>query len=293
MARRHALAHAIDAPLLYTFPPWPEEAFPGLPVPSTRWRLSEDDEVSASRPQTLAIRRLWPCVERRLAELDRDWLVGTDQTMHLDPDDLRVGVRPDLYVLPGQPAIPIEEGWPAYQPGVPPPILAVEIVSPSNWGKDYQEAPQRYATLGTEELVLFDPGATRGTSPAPNPRPLQVYRKTPQGSLWRVYAGDGPAWSEVLRCWLVADEGELALSHDEAGTQLILTPEEGEARWKQQAEEAAAARLRAERQAEEATAARLRAEQQAEEATAARLRAEEALQEALARLALLEKKPGA
>jgi Uma2 family endonuclease len=281
MARVSPLAQALPSAILDTFPAWPEVALPGLPDDRSRWHLTPEHLVSASRPQTLAIRHLWPTVERRLRDLGRDWFVGTDQSMLLDPDDHRVGVRPDLYVLPGQPREPIDESWPAYLPGVPAPILAFEMVSRSNWGKDYHEAPQRYATLGTTELVLFDAGALTGRSPAPNPVLLQVYRRTEEGTMRRVYAGPGPAFSEVLQLWLVASSDLLELSADEAGRERVMTPEEGEAWWKEQAERQqaerrreAAAREQAEQERERAERERERAERERERAERERERAE-------------------
>jgi len=293
MARPSSLAHALPSAILDTFPPWPDLALPGLPSDRSRWHLTPEHLVSASRPQTLAIRHLWPTVERRLRDLGRDWFVGTDQSMLLDPEDHRVGVRPDLYVLPGQPREPIDESWPAYLPGVPAPILAFEMVSRSNWGKDYHEAPQRYATLGTSELVLFDAGALTGRSPAPNPAPLQVYRRGEDGAMKRVYAGPGPAFSEVLQLWLVASGELLELSQDEAGRERVMTPEEGEAWWKEQAERQQAERRRlekeqeqAEQEREQAQAERRQAEERAAEERAARQAAEDrAAEEATARQA--------
>jgi Uma2 family endonuclease len=311
MAHHSALAHVLPATPLYIFPPWPEVARPGLPEDRSRWHLTPEHLVSASRPQTLAIRHLWPCVERRLRELGRDWFVGTDQTMHLDPDDHRVGVRPDLYVLPGQPAEPIDEGWPAYLPGVPAPVLAFEMVSRSNWGKDSHEAPQRYAILGTAELVLFDAGALAGRSPAPNPAPLQIYRRAEDGSMRRLYAGAGPAFCEALQLWLVADGDLLDLSRDEAGLDRVATPEQGEAWWKERAEQARQQAEQARQQAEQARQQAEQARQQAEQArqqaeheadarqeaearaeheARARRQTEQALAEALARLAAIEAK---
>jgi Uma2 family endonuclease len=287
MARSSLLAHALPSAILDTFPSWPDLALPGLPSDRSRWHLTPEHLVSASRPQTLAIRHLWPTVERRLRDLGRDWFVGTDQSMLLDPEDHRVGVRPDLYVLPGQPREPIDESWPAYLPGVPAPILAFEMVSRSNWGKDYHEAPQRYATLGTTELVLFDAGALTGRSPAPNPAPLQVYRRGEDGAMKRVYVGPGPAFSEVLQLWLVANGELLELSQDEAGRERVMTPEEGEAWWREQAERQQAERRRlekaqeqAEQERELAQAERGQAEERAAKEEAGRKQAEQAREQA-------------
>lgn len=62
------------------------------------------------------------------------------------------------------------------------------------------------------------------------PYRIQVWRRNDEGDFHRVYAGDGPAWSETVKGFLHAvNEGsELALCDDKAGTRRWLTLEETE-----------------------------------------------------------------
>src|SRR5262249_11795470 len=142
----------------------------------------------------------------------------------------------DVYVLPVRPIDDTFEGWPSYLPEVPAPVFALEVVSESNWRKDYVSAPQRYAVLGTRELVLYDPQVLSGTSPASMPVLLQLYRRTQQGAMQVVYRGEGLMWSEVLEAWLHVHVDELRLSRDKEGEDGVMTPEEGEAWWKRRSE---------------------------------------------------------
>ncbi len=51
--------------------------------------------------------------------------------------------------------------------------LAVEVITSDSVEKDYREAPERYAELGTDELVVFDPDFER--------RRWQRFRKLKRG----------------------------------------------------------------------------------------------------------------
>ncbi|MBI4816767.1 MAG: Uma2 family endonuclease [Deltaproteobacteria bacterium] len=130
--------------------------------------------------------------------------------------------------------------------------FAVEVVS-EKWTEDYDDAPDKYAQLGTRELVIFD----AETSPKANPRRerLQVFRRDEVGALARVYAGPGPAWSEELQIWLVADQVDgswgVALARDAEGVELVLTESE--------LAESEAQRAETEKQRAEVMAAKLRA----------------------------------
>lgn len=248
------------------WPPWPAEGLPIWPDDLARWRLPEEHEMSATRTQTRNQRRLIPSLERLLQEQGKDWLVSCEQLMQLREGDQRIGVRPDAYVLPCRPKDDTFDGWPAYLPGVPAPVFALEVVSVTNWEKDYVEAPTKYALLGVEELVLFDPQAASGTSPSSTPLLFQLYRRSLRGTMVRVYSGDGPVFSRVLRGWLHVDGDEVKVCRDQAGQDVVMTPEEGEAWWKGQVEAHIKAREDAERRtatAERRTAAAEEAERQA------------------------------
>ncbi len=208
-------------------------------------------------------RHLFPSLRKLLEEQRRDWFVGYEQKMKLDPHDQRVGVLPDLYVLPCQPKDPNFSEWPAYDPSVPVPVFAMEVVSPSNWNKDYVESPQKYAKLGVEELLLFDELALEGRSPASEPYALQLYRKDRRGALRRVYAGEGPVYSQALRGWFRTVGNQLTVTRDEEGKSRIFTYEETE-RWWAKLEEIQA-KAEEERQAKEEAEAKAERERQAKE----------------------------
>ncbi len=224
-------------------------------------------------------RHLLACLRKLLEEQNRDWFVNYEQKMNLDPHDQRIGVLPDLYVLPCQPEDPNFSEWPAYDPDVPKPVFALEVVSPSNWAKDYVESPQKYAKLGVEELLLFDELALEGRSPASEPYVLQLYRKDRRGALKRVYAGEGPVYSQALRGWFRTVGNQLTVTRDEEGKSRIFTYEETERWWvklkeiqakaeeERQAKEKAEAKAEQERRAkEEAEKAQKAAQQQAQDA---------------------------
>jgi len=71
-----------------------------------------------------------------------------------------------------RPPPPWPKMWQTWLPGHKPPHGAVEIVS-EDWRKDYEDAPLKYAQLGTRELVIFDPGATVGAERRGQRVPLQ------------------------------------------------------------------------------------------------------------------------
>jgi hypothetical protein len=79
----------------------------------------------------------------------------------------------------------------------------MEVVSERNPEKDYLEAPLRCARLGVGELWVFDPGLY-GPEVTGGPFRLQIWRLDEEGlRMKRVYAGDGPGYSEELDAWLV------------------------------------------------------------------------------------------
>ncbi|MCA9588342.1 MAG: Uma2 family endonuclease [Myxococcales bacterium] len=141
-----------------------------------------------------------------------------------------VGVDPDVCVL--SPAPPDARDLRSVRTWLPenaPPLLAVEVVSESDPRKDYVTAPDKYAASGTRELWVFDPLLAGPTSHG-GPFRIQVWTRDELGDLVRVYAGNGPARSDVLGAYLVAtDDGRvLRIADDAAGTRMWRTAEEAE-----------------------------------------------------------------
>jgi hypothetical protein len=97
------------------------------------------------------------------------------------------------------------------------PRLCFEVVSENHPYKDYAEVPERYAAMGTRELVVFDP-LLAGPVALGGPVPLQLWRRTDASTFERVYFGEGPAFSEELGAWLKPDGLRLRFSDEREGT---------------------------------------------------------------------------
>jgi hypothetical protein len=89
-------------------------------------------------------------------------------------------------------------------------------------------APDKYAHLGVQELVIFEPWKhqpelrTEGEVET-----LRVFRLDEKKPWRQVYGGDGPTRSQVLGLWLhETAEGKLLLTEDRWGKRALLTPEE-------------------------------------------------------------------
>ena len=187
------------------------------------------------------------------------WLEGAPQ----------VGIDPDVCVLcPPPPEGPLVESLCLWRPGHHPPRISFEVVSRNHPHKDYVALHERYAAMGTGELVVFDP-LLAGPRALGGPVALQLWRRDDSGALERVHFGSGPAYSEVLDAWLLPREHHLDLASDR----------DGERRWRTEEEHQRAEkeRERAEKERERAEKERERAEKERERA--ARLEVERRLAE--------------
>lgn len=208
------------------------------------WVLPEAD-VPESNPHRDAVELLRSILLAFVARSQRDILVAANLGCRWNQGKPSIGVDPDIALL--EPAPP--EGVKisclrTWLPGHVPPRFAVEVVSATNASKDYEDAPAKYALLGTRELVVFDP---EGLGPASlgGPHTLQVWRREGGQSgqsvptMTRVYAGEGPTQSAELGAWLVAAEGgRLRIADDPAGSSLWLTEAEEQGAARRQAEAA-------------------------------------------------------
>jgi Uma2 family endonuclease len=198
--------------------------------------------------------------------------IGRNLAIHWDEANPKIGVAPDVYVVePPPPEGDQISALKLWKEGHAAPLLAIEVVSASNAAKDYQSAPYKYAASGTGELWILDPGLL-GPKVDGGPYRIQVWgrnRGDDEGTLTRLHAGDGPAWSPAVGGWLFAvDEGRsIRIASDEAGTAWWMTREEAE----RAAKEAALRRVDAERAAKEAALRRVDAERVAKEAALRRV----------------------
>jgi len=229
------------------------------------WYLTDDEDMGEGTEQYEII-ALLTSILRELAD-ERSWsrvYVGSDQFFAWVPEEPLVRVSPDVYLLDDPPPPPRPASWQTWREGHRPPRFAVEIVSgddqhPERWRKDYDQGPQKYAQLGTRELVIFDPAAALGQARDPDRVALQCYRRDADGSFVRVYNGPGPLASFELAAFLVVvTEGGVArlrVTRDPEGRDRV--PSTAEARM------SASAALEQERRAlEQERRARERAERE-------------------------------
>ena len=231
-------------------------------APTNKLRLVEatfdpfENDMGEGSLQRFISEMLRPLIERLLRERGMPTFVGADQYVGWHPHDPKKVVAPDVYVLPG--VTPGEEFdfWKVWQTDIVP-SFALEIVSKRK-PKDYVDAPARYADLGVEELVVFDPRPRRNGSR------WQVYRKVAGRGLVKVETtNDDRVRSAVLGCWLravgIGKHLRVRLALDPRGEELLPTAEEAE-RANAEAERARADAERGARERAEAEIARLRAE---------------------------------
>lgn len=170
-----------------------------------------------------------------------------DVFVEWDPNDPRARVSPDFLLLDGQDPSISPPIWQTWLPDREPPRFALEIVSERSRTKDHDVNPLRYAALGTEELVIFDP------APREPSQHFKLFHRNDRGQLLLVYKGPGPAESKVLGAWLVAtdEHRNVRLARDADGRVLIPTYKEI-ARAAEEQARAAEEQARAEKERREA-----------------------------------------
>jgi hypothetical protein len=228
-----------------------------LPSPEPRPRRGPDptfypieEKVGEDSLQRLILELLRPLIERWFVLRGKPTFVGADQFIYykrLHPSKV---VAPDIYVLPGVPPDRRVQSWKTWQTGVVP-SLAIEVVTSADPEKDYREAPERYAELGVDELIIFDPDFQKHDDRVR----WQRYRKLKRGFAQIEATNADRVRSRALGCFLrVVGEGDMArlrLGTGPAGD--VLVPTEAEA--ERAAKEAALATAGAERAAKEAALA--------------------------------------
>jgi putative restriction endonuclease len=255
-------------------------AAPKLVVAEDRTIYPIEDDMGEGSLQRFISELLRVLVERWLSSRGELTFVGADQYFYWEQYNARECVAPDVYVLPGVPPGRAMGAWKVWETGCVP-SFALEVVS-QDVDKDYLTSPAKYARLGVEELVVFDPDF--GLSPARFR--FQVFRKSKRG-LVRVEATNADrVKSKTLGCHLRAvgagDDCRVRIATGFNGATLFPTDVEA----KEQAE-AAAQEERIGRERAEATSRDLTAQLGDERAARARLEAE------LAQLRGAAKPPGA
>jgi hypothetical protein len=173
--------------------------------------------VPETIPHDIAAQRLKDLLLVWASKLARPCVVPRNLGIYWLEAFPNVGIDPDVCVLdPPPPDVHDLDALCLWKPGHLPPSICFEIVTPDHPHKDYAELHDRYAILGTHELVVFDPYLV-GSKVFGGPFPLQVWRRDQVGYFERVYAGDSSALSESLGAWLVPSKKTLEIADDRDG----------------------------------------------------------------------------
>ena len=158
-------------------------------------------------------------------ELAHEATLGSEQFVYWDPRSAKKNLAPDAFVRLGTPHR-VFRTWKIWERGAP--DLGVEIVSDSDESEpDWNEKLERYRAAGIGEVVRFDP--------EDRARPIRI---------WDAVGGDlverSPSDPDLCACetlglwWTVVENAQigpmLRLSRDREGHDLLLTPDESEAR---------------------------------------------------------------
>jgi hypothetical protein len=185
---------------------------------------------------------------------ERHVRIAADLAVRWLQEHPRTGADPDVCVIePGPADFDDLRSLRLWEPGRVPPRLAIEVVSASLPHKDYGSIQERYAAMGVEELIVFDP-LLHGPASLGGPVPLQLWRRDATAAFERLSFGSQPVHSEVVDAWFIADGRDLNISNDRRGSQRWLTDHEQLATARHTAEQAHAQAEQAHAQAEHARA---------------------------------------
>jgi Uma2 family endonuclease len=201
------------------------------------WVLPEGT-VPESVPHDAAAERIKSVLVAWAARSPRPVWVARNLAIRWLEAQPSIGIDPDVCVLEPPPdAVQELASLYLWKPGHHPPPVCIEVVSAHHPHKDYVAIQDRYAAMGTQELIVFDPLLV-GPHSLGGPVLLQLWRRNPVGVLERVHFGNTPAFSQVVEAWLVPDEGRLEFADDRAGEHRWLNIE-GQERAEKERERAA------------------------------------------------------
>ncbi|HXK18791.1 MAG TPA: Uma2 family endonuclease, partial [Polyangiaceae bacterium] len=157
---------------------------------------------------------------------ERSVRIASDLAIRWLEQHPRTGADPDISVLePAPPDFDDLRSLKLWEPGRVPPRLGIEVVSASLPHKDYGSIQERYAAMGVEELIVFDP-LMHGPRSLGGPVALQLWRRDATFAFERVQFGAEPVYSKVVDAWFIAEGRDLQISPDRRGTQRWLTADE-------------------------------------------------------------------
>lgn len=195
-----------------------------------------EDDVGEDSLQRFIAELFRMLVERYLRERGTPTFVGADQFIYWEQHNPTKVVAPDVYVLPGFAPGARVKCLKTWEAGVVP-SFALEIVSSNDVDKDYRTAPARYAELGVQELVVFDPDFRDHDDRLR----IQLFRRLPRRGLIRIEAtNEDRVRSRVLGAWLRAvgsdEQVRLRLATGSRGDDLFPTEAEAERAGREAAE---------------------------------------------------------
>jgi hypothetical protein len=188
---------------------------------------------------------------------ERSVRIAADLAVRWLKEHPSTGADPDVCVIePGPSDFDDLRSLKLWEPGRVPPRLGIEVVSASLPHKDYGSIQERYAAMGVQELIVFDP-LMCGPASLGGPVPLQLWRRDATLAFDRVSFGSEPVHSQVVDAWFIADGRDLNISNDRQGTQRLRTAQEQLEAARDEAERAKSEAERARDEAERERQARL------------------------------------
>jgi len=198
-----------------------------LGAPLEEWVIPEGT-VPESIPHSSCTLHIWSLLAFWAKNAGRELFVARNLAVRWLESRPAIGIDPDVCVLePPPPEVEALSSLCLWKPGHVPPVLAFEVVSQSHPYKDYVGIQERYATIGTRELVVFDP-LLHGPKSLGGPVLFQLWQRTAEDRFERVYAGTGPVFCETLDAWLAEEGGRLRISSSRFGQHRWLTESEYE-----------------------------------------------------------------
>jgi Uma2 family endonuclease len=237
--------HAILEPVMFG-PATVSIRYPVPPNPEA-WVIPEEP-VPESTAHGAAVLRIFLLLSAWAEQRPGRARVARDLAVRWLEQYPKTGIDPDVCLIEPAPA-EFDDDLPSlclWKEGHVVPRFCVEVVSRSHPYKDYTSIQERYAALGTPELLVFDP-LLYGPRALGGPVKLQLWRRDSTGTFERVHFGAEPVHSDQLDAWLIADGRELVIAEDRAGQRRWLTALERERAAREQeriAREQAEAELR-------------------------------------------------
>ncbi len=209
-----------------------------------------EDDVGEGSLQRFISEELRRLIEAWLASRETHMFVGAHQVFYWKQFDPSESVTPDVYLLPKTSVGTQVGAWKVWETGHVPSFAF--FLAGVDVHKDYLRSPAKYARLGVEELIVFDPDYADDVDRVR----FQVFRRSKKGLL-RVEATNADrVRSKVLGCFLraVGQGGEVRVrvATGKDGDTLLPTEKEALASAEAERERAEAERERAEAERERA-----------------------------------------